>query len=67
MLRFLKGIFLANGETVHDIELLKSLGVTQILNAAENHVQVSPTKLAVHGIQYHGFHVDDLPECDISR
>merc|ERR1739838_241938 len=49
------------------ITSLKTLGVTHILNAAEEHVQVSPTKFAVHGIQYHGFHVDDLPECDISR
>ena len=61
------GIILGNGETICDIPYLKSQGVTHVLNAAEEHVQVSPTKFAVHGIQYHGFHVDDLPECDISR
>jgi len=62
-----KGIILANGETAVSTDVLKSLGVTHLLNAAEEHVQVSPTKLAVVGIQYHGFHVDDLPESNISR
>ena len=62
-----KGIILANGETAVSTDVLKSLGVTHLLNAAEGHVQVSPTKLAVVGIQYHGFHVDDLPESNISR
>ena len=61
------GIILGNGETICDIPLLLSLGVTHVLNVAEEHVNASSTKLAVRGIQYHGFHVDDLPECDISR
>jgi len=61
------GIIIGNGETVCDISYLKSLGVTHVLNTAEQHVMVNPAKYANHGIQYFGFHVDDLPHCDISR
>ena len=61
------GIIIGNGETVCDISYLKSLGVTHVLNTAEEHVMVNPAKYANHGIQYFGFHVDDLPHCDISR
>ena len=61
------GIIIGNGETVCDISYLKSLGVTHVLNTAEQHVMVNPAKYANHGIQYYGFHVDDLPHCDISR
>eukprot|EP00090_Calanus_glacialis_P008839 TRINITY_DN17165_c0_g1_i2.p1 TRINITY_DN17165_c0_g1~~TRINITY_DN17165_c0_g1_i2.p1 ORF type:complete len:288 (-),score=49.19 TRINITY_DN17165_c0_g1_i2:89-952(-) len=61
------GIIIGNGETVCDISYLKSLGVTHVLNTAEQHVMVNPAKYAKHGIQYYGFHVDDLPHCDISR
>ena len=61
------GVILANGETVLSPALLQSLGVTAVLNAAEEDVPASPTKLAALGIQYHGFHVPDLPEADISR
>jgi len=61
------GIIIGNGETVCDITYLKSQGVTHVLNTAEQHVMVSQAKYATHGIQYYGFHVDDLPHCDISR
>merc|ERR1712106_795827 len=61
------GIIIGNGETVCDITYLKSQGVTHVLNTAELHVMVSQAKYATHGIQYYGFHVDDLPHCDISR
>ena len=33
------GIILANGDTVKDLELVKKLRVTHILNAAEGHVR----------------------------
>lgn len=33
-------IILANGETVKDVDLLRKLGVTHILNAAEQHVRL---------------------------
>jgi len=61
------GIIIGNGETVCDISYLKSVGVTHVLNTAEQHVMVNPAKYANHGIKYYGFHVDDLPHCDISR
>jgi len=61
------GVIIGNGETVCDISYLKSHGVTHVLNTAEQHVMVNPAKYANHGIQYFGFHVDDLPHCDISR
>lgn len=46
---------------------ISSQGVTHVLNTAEQHVSVSQSKLAKAGIQYFGFHVDDLPHCNISR
>ena len=61
------GVIIANGETVLSPAVLQSLGVTAVLNAAEEDVPASPTKLAALGIQYHGFHVPDLPGSDISR
>ena len=38
-----------------------------MLNVAEKHVQASPSRLAEQGIQYHGFHVDDLPDENIEK
>lgn len=61
------GIIIGNGETVCDLNYLKSAGVTHVLNTAEQHVTVSHARYAAHGIQYLGFHVDDLPHCNISR
>jgi len=61
------GIIIGNGETVCDLNYLKSAGVTHVLNTAEQHVSVSQARYAAHGIQYYGFHVDDLPHCNISR
>ena len=34
------GVYLANGETIQNIDYLKSVGVTHVLNTAERHVQV---------------------------
>jgi len=61
------GIILANGETVMDTSLLRNLKATHILNAAEGHVSVRSTELAMYRIQYRGFHVDDLPTENIYR
>jgi len=62
-----KGIIIGNGETVCNITYLKNIGVTHVLNTATEHVVVNPAKYPAYGIQYHGFHVDDLPEANISR
>merc|ERR1712126_282908 len=61
------GIIIGNGETVCNITYLKNIGVTHVLNTATDHVVVNPAKYPAYGIQYHGFHVDDLPEANISR
>merc|ERR1712243_169380 len=62
-----KGIIIGNGDTICNINYLKSIGVTHVLNTAEHHVEVNPGKYTCYGIQYYGFHVDDLPEANISR
>ena len=41
--------------------------VTHVLNTATEHVVVNPEKYPAYDIKYHGFHVDDLPEANISR
>jgi len=61
------GIILANGETIQDMNYLKSIGVTHVLNTAERHVTVNPAKFGCYGIHYYGFHVDDMPSANISR
>jgi len=61
------GILISNGETVQNIGHLKSIGVTHVLNTAEQHVDVSPGAFSLNKIQYYGFHVDDLPHANISR
>ena len=61
------GIIIGNGDTICNINYLKSIGVTHVLNTAEHHVEVNPAKYPCYGIQYYGFHVDDLPEANISR
>lgn len=61
------GIILGNGETIQNVEYLKKIGVTHVLNTAERHVPVNPAKYPLHGISYFGFHVDDHPMSNISR
>ena len=48
------GIYLANGETVQNLEYLRSVGVTHVLNTAERHVPVNPSKYPIHDISYFG-------------
>lgn len=61
------GIIIGNGETICDLSYLKGAGVTHVLNTAEQHVSVSHANFVSQGIQYYGFHVDDLPHCNIAR
>merc|ERR1712130_585918 len=61
------GIIIGNGETICNITYLKNIGVTHVLNTATEHVVVNPQKYPAYDIKYHGFHVDDLPEANISR
>ena len=62
-----EGIIIGNGDTICNMEYLKGIGVTHVLNTAEHHVEVNPAKYPCYGIKYYGFHVDDLPESNISR
>jgi len=62
-----EGIIIGNGETICNLDYLKGVGVTHVLNTAEQHVVVNPSKYSVYGIKYYGFHVDDLPGENISR
>jgi len=62
-----EGIIIGNGETICNLEYLKGVGVTHVLNTAEHHVVVNPSKYSCYGIKYYGFHVDDLPGENISR
>ena len=52
---------------VQNLEYLRSVGVTHVLNTAERHVPVNPAKYPLHDISYFGFHVDDHPSSNISR
>ena len=61
------GIIISNGETIQDIDYLKGAGVTHVLNTAERHVPVNPSKYPLHNINYYGFHVDDHPSSNIAR
>lgn len=62
-----EGIIIGNGDTICNMNYLKGIGVTHVLNTAEHHVEVNPAKYPCYGIKYYGFHVDDLPESNISR
>lgn len=62
-----EGIIIGNGETIQNIDYLKGVGVTHVLNTAEQHVNVNPGRYSCNGIRYYGFHVDDLPNANISR
>lgn len=61
------GIILGNGDTIKNVDYLRGIGVTHVLNTAERHVPVNPAKYPLHGISYYGFHVDDHPSANISR
>merc|ERR1711934_996380 len=61
------GIIIGNGETICNITSLKNIGVSHVLNTATEHVVVNPEKYPAYDIKYQGFHVDDLPEANISR
>ena len=52
---------------MQNLEYLRSVGVTHVLNTAERHVPVNPAKYPLHDISYFGFHVDDHPSSNISR
>ena len=65
--RVYPGVILGNGDTIKNVDYLRGIGVTHVLNTAERHVPVNPDKYPLNGISYYGFHVDDHPSANISR
>lgn len=66
------GIVLGNGATARNIALLKSLGVTHVLNCAHGqssstHVDTSEALYQPHGITFKGLPLDDSLTENISR
>ena len=56
------GIIIGSGRTAKDLKYLDKLGVTHVLNAAENDVTLNPGKLSKAGIAYKGFRLLDVPQ-----
>ena len=59
--------FSGSGETGKNITYLKNIGVTHMLNTAENDVNMNPKRYAKEGICYKGFRCPDLPQADIGQ
>jgi len=61
------GIIIGTGETVKNMKYLQKIGVTHILNTAENDVNLNPQRYKKAGFGYHGFRCPDLPHSDITQ
>lgn len=61
------GIILGSSDTVKNLEYLLDLGVTHVLNTAEQDVKIDPSKFTKQGISYKGFVCKDLPNSDITQ
>merc|ERR1711936_1231934 len=46
-----EGIIIGNGDTICNMNYLKGIGVTHVLNTAEHHVEVNPAKYPCYGIK----------------
>ena len=55
------------GETAKNLKYLLDIGVTHLLNTAENDVNVNPKRYTKEGISYKGFRCPDLPQADIAQ
>ena len=54
------GIIIGTGPTVKNLKYLVKLGVTHVLNTAENDVNISPGRYAKEGIMYKGAYSYDV-------
>lgn len=61
------GIIIGTAETVKNIQYLQNIGVTHVLNTAENDVRINPQRFRDKGIIYKGFSCPDLPQADIAQ
>ena len=59
-------LILANGNTVKNVQFIKELGVTHILNTATRDVWLPVEKLTNLGVKIFQFHVDDVSSANIS-
>jgi len=60
------GIILASGKTVKNIEYMRHLRVTHIVNTAARDVWLPEEKMSNLGVELFQFHVDDVPTANIS-
>merc|ERR1712147_564376 len=56
------GIIVGNGECIKDLDYMLDLGVTHIINCAEQDVRMDPTKFAKQGICYKGLSARTFPQ-----
>jgi len=61
------GIICGSGDSVKNIGYLLDLGVTHVLNCAEQDVRIDPSKFSKSGICYKGFLCKDMPHANISQ
>nr|ACO11220.1 Dual specificity protein phosphatase 3 [Caligus rogercresseyi] len=61
------GIVIGDGLTAKNMDYLNKIGITHVLNTAENDVNLSPSKFAKQGIRYKGFRCMDVPHADIAQ
>jgi len=60
------GIIIGSGDCIKDLDYMLDLGVTHIINTAEQDTRIDPTKYAKQGICYKGFVCKDLPQAPIA-
>ena len=59
-------LILANGKTVKNVQYIRELGVTHIINTATRDVWLPVEKLTNLGVEIFQFHVDDVSSANIS-
>ena len=59
---FFLSLWTGTGETAKNLKYLLDIGVTHLLNTAENDVNVNPKRYTKEGISYKGFRCPDLPQ-----
>ena len=64
---FFFSLHTGTGETAKNLKYLLDIGVTHLLNTAENDVNVNPKRYTKEGISYKGFRCPDLPQADIAQ
>ncbi len=59
------GIIVGTGRSAKNMDYLNRLGITHVVNAAENDVHLNPAKLRKQGIAYKGFRLgmDSKQKC----